>query len=191
MIFTETTLEGAYVIDLERRADDRGFFARTFCQGELAAHGLNTTIVQANVAHNRIAGTLRGLHFQYPPAAETKVVHCARGAILDLIVDVRPESPTYLQSFSIELSEDNMRSLYIPQRFAHGYQTLVDDTYTSYFVGAMYTPEAEGGLRFDDPRLGFEWPLAVAAISDKDRRWEYLDVAEAGVRRRMTLATVT
>lgn len=187
MIFTETALQGAFVVDLEPREDARGFFSRMFCQEEFAAHGLNPTIIQANVAHNLVRGTLRGMHFQYPPAGESKIVQCTKGAILDIIVDLRPESPTYLRSFSAELSESNMSSLYIPERFAHGYQTLADDTRTSYVVGTVYTPAAEGGLPFDDPRLGLDWPLPVASISDKDQTWERLDVIEAEVRRRMTL----
>ncbi len=132
MIFTETNAAGAFIIDLERREDDRGFFARMFCQNEFAEHGLKPTIAQANVAFNRVTGTLRGMHFQFPPAAETKLVRCTRGAILDIIVDLRPESPTYLQHIAVELNADNRRALYVPERFAHGYQALVDDTETSY-----------------------------------------------------------
>jgi dTDP-4-dehydrorhamnose 3,5-epimerase len=188
VIFTETELGGAYVIDLERREDDRGYFARAFCQNEFAEHGLQPVIAQANVAYNRVAGTLRGMHFQYPPAAETKVVRCTRGAIVDTIVDLRPESPTYLRSVSVRLDVENGRSLYVPERFAHGYQTLVDDTETSYFVGEFYTPEAEGGLSPHDPRLGLSWPLPVASISEKDARWEPLDVIEPELRRRMEVA---
>ena len=160
MIFTETDLAGAYIIDLERREDDRGYFARAFCQDEMEAHGLKPVIAQANVAYNRVAGTLRGMHFQFP-APETKVVRCTRGAIVDIIVDLRPESPSYLQHVSVRLDEENGRSLYVPERFAHGYQTLVDGTETSYFVGEFYTPDAEGGLAADDPLLGLAWPLPV------------------------------
>ena len=139
-------MPGAFVIDLERHEDDRGFFARAFCQREFEAAGLNPLIAQANVAYNRVAGTLRGMHFQFPPAAETKVVRCTRGAILDIIVDLRPESPTYLRHVAVRLDEENARSLYVPERFAHGYQTLVDGVETTYFVGEFYTPGAEGGL---------------------------------------------
>ncbi len=141
MIFTETKLAGAFVIDLERREDDRGFFARAFCQHEFADHGLKPVIAQANIAYNRVAGTLRGMHFQFPPAAETKLVRCTRGAILDIIVDLRPESPTYLEHVAVELTADNHRALYVPERFAHGYQVLVDATETSYQVGEFYAPE--------------------------------------------------
>ena len=145
MIFTETKLRGAFIIDLERREDDRGFFARAFCQHEFAEHGLKPVIAQANIAFNRLKGTLRGMHFQFPPAAETKLVRCTRGAILDIIVDLRPESPTYLEHVAVELTADNQRALYVPERFAHGYQVLEDSTETSYQVGEFYTPEAEGG----------------------------------------------
>jgi len=186
MIFAETTLAGAFVIELEPHGDERGFFARAFCRREFAEHGLNPEIVQANVAFNRERGTLRGMHFQYPPAAETKLVRCTRGAILDIIVDLRPESPTYLEHVAVELTDENRLALYVPERFAHGYQVLADETETSYQVGEFYTPEAEGGLRHDDPRLGLSWPLPVTAISDKDRAWALLDESEAEVRRRMS-----
>jgi dTDP-4-dehydrorhamnose 3,5-epimerase len=187
MLFTETKLAGAYILDLERREDERGYFARAFCQHEFADHGLKTVIAQANVAFNRDRGTVRGMHFQFPPAAETKLVRCTRGAIVDIIVDLRPESPTYLEHVAVELSEENGRALYVPERFAHGYQVLVDETETSYQVGEFYTPELEGGLRFDDPRLGLEWPLPVQEMSEKDRGWLMLEEYEPELRRRMSL----
>src|ERR1700741_3544965 len=165
MIFTETALQGAYIIDLEPRRDSRGFFARAFCQQEFVAHGLKPVIAQANVAFNKRKGTLRGMHFQFPPAPETKIVRCTRGAILDIIVDLRPESPTYLQHIAVELTADNMRSLYVPERFAHGYQVLEDTTDASYQMSESYTPSAEGGLPYDDPNLGLDWPLTVRVIS--------------------------
>lgn len=186
MIFTETRLKGAFVIDLDRRDNSRGFFARAFCQKEFAAHGLKPNIAQANVASNVRKGTLRGMHFQYPPAAETKLVRCTRGAILDIIVDLRPESETYLQHVAVELNEDNQRALYVPERFAHGYQALRDNTDTSYQVGEFYTPEAEGGLLHDDPRLALQWPLPVSVISDKDRKFASLDEIESDLKRRMS-----
>src|SRR3977135_1355025 len=130
VIFTETKLKGAFIIDLERREDTRGFFARAFCQNEFKAHGLKPVIAQVNIASSLKKGTLRGMHFQYPPAAETKLVRCTRGAILDIIVDLRPESPTYLGHVAVELSSDNYRSLYVPERFAHGHQGLEDRTAT-------------------------------------------------------------
>ena len=169
MIFTDTKLKGAFIIELERREDPRGFFARAFCQKEFTDHGLNPTIAQANIASNRKRGTLRGMHFQFPPAAETKLVRCTRGAILDIIVDLRPESPTYLEHVAVELNEDNQRALYVPERFAHGYQALVDNTDTSYQVGEFYTPEAESGLMYNDPRLGLKWPLPVGKFRRRTR----------------------
>jgi len=188
MRFTETKLQGAYIVELERREDSRGFFARAFCQKEFAAHGLKPLIAQANVAYNLKKGTLRGMHFQFPPAAETKLVRCTRGAILDIIVDLRAESPTYLQHIAVELNEENGRALYVPERFAHGYQTLNDNTETSYQVGEFYAPDYESGLMHDDPRLGLEWPLPVAVISDKDQKFELLDHIEPELRRRMTIS---
>jgi len=185
MIFTETRLEGAFVIDVERREDPRGFFARAFCQQEFEAHGLKASIAQTNVAFNHQKGTLRGMHFQFPPAAETKLVRCTRGAILDIIVDLRPESPTYLEHIAVELTEDNHRALYVPERFAHGYQVLRDKTETSYQVGEFYTPGAEGGLLYHDPRLRLQWPLSVAVISDKDQSWKPLDEQESELKLRM------
>jgi dTDP-4-dehydrorhamnose 3,5-epimerase len=187
MIFTETKLKGAFILDIEKREDSRGFFARAFCQKEFADHGLKPVIAQANVAFNKCRATLRGMHFQYPPAPETKLVRATRGAILDIIVDLRPESPTYLQHISVELNEDNRRALFVPERFAHGYQVLVDGTETSYQVGEFYAPDCEGGLLYNDPRLGLEWPLPVAEISDKDKNWKRLDEIEPELKRRMSL----
>jgi dTDP-4-dehydrorhamnose 3,5-epimerase len=191
MIFTETKLKGAFIIDIEPREDERGFFTRAFCQREFAAHGLKPVIAQANIGFNKRRGTIRGMHFQFPPAAETKLVRASRGAVLDIIVDLRPESPTYLQHVEVELSADNHRGIYIPERFAHGYQALEDDTETTYQVGEFYTPGAEGGLRFDDPRLGLRWPLPVTVISPKDLAWRPLaDVAEELQQRMQVLEAV-
>ena len=187
MIFTETKLKGAYIIDIDRKEDSRGFFARAFCQKEFETHGLKPIIAQANVAFNHQKGTLRGMHFQYPPSAETKLVRCMRGAILDIIVDLRPESPTYLNYIGVELTEDNHRGLYVPERFAHGYQVLWDKTETSYQVGEFYTPDAEGGLAYNDPRLGLEWPLPVSAISEKDQSWKLLEELEPELKQRMRI----
>jgi dTDP-4-dehydrorhamnose 3,5-epimerase len=185
MIISKTAIEGPAVIDLDLRSDDRGFFARTFCRREFEEHGLEPLIAQSNVAFNRVRGTLRGMHFQYPPAAETKLVRCTRGAILDIIVDLRPESPTHLEHVAVELTADNHRALYVPRRFAHGYQVLEDGTETTYQVGEFYTPSAEGGLRYDDPALRLEWPLPVTAISEKDRAWPLLADVGTEVRARM------
>ena len=170
---------------LSEGATSRGFFARGFCQREFEAHGLKPIVSQANIAHNVRKGTLRGMHFQFPPAAETKLVRCTRGAILDVIVDLRPESATYLQHVAVELNEDNQTALYVPERFAHGYQTLCDNTDTSYQVGEFYTPSAEGGLLYNDPKLGLKWPLPVSVISEKDQQFKPLAEIEAQIRRKM------
>lgn len=187
MIFTETKLKGAFIIDIQRHEDPRGFFARGFCQREFEEHGLKPVIAQGNIAHNRKQGTIRGMHFQFPPAAETKLVRCTRGAIVDIIVDLRPESATYLQYIVVELTGDNYRALYVPERFAHGYQTLEDKTDTSYSVGEFYAPGTEGGLLYNDPRLGLEWPLSVRVISDKDKVWKPLSEQETELKARMSL----
>jgi dTDP-4-dehydrorhamnose 3,5-epimerase len=187
MRFAETDLPGAFVIDLEPHEDDRGFFARAFCQHEFEEHGLNPVVAQGNLAFNRRKGTVRGMHFQIPPAAETKLVRATRGAIVDKIVDLRPESPTYLRHISVELTEDNHRALYVPERFAHGYQALVDDTETSYQVGEFYSPAHERALPHDDPRLGLRWPLPVTVISEKDRNAPRLDMWEERLREEMAL----
>jgi dTDP-4-dehydrorhamnose 3,5-epimerase len=175
MIFTETKLKGAFVVDLEQRSDARGFFARSFCQREFEAHGLKPVIAQANISFNYRKGTVRGL--QHAPHAETKFVRCSRGAILDVIVDLRPESPTYLQHVGVELTAENRRGLYVPERFAHGYQVLEDNTETTYQVGEFYTPAAESGLRYNDPRLAIPWPLPVSDVSEKDESWPLLEEA--------------
>jgi len=185
VIFAETKLKGAFTIDLERKEDPRGFFARAFCQNEFKVHGLKPIIAQANIAHNIQKGTVRGMHFQYPPAAETKLVRCTRGAIIDIIVDLRPESATYLAHVAVELNEENQRAIYVPERFAHGYQVLSDNTDTSYQVGEFYTPEAEAGLMYNDPRLGLKWPLPVTTISDKDKRFRSLDEIELELKEKM------
>ncbi len=187
MIFLETKLKAALIIDVDCREDDRGFFARVFCQHEFSEHGLKPLIAQANIAFNKKKGTLRGMHFQFPPAAETKLVRCTRGAILDIIVDLRPESPTYLDHVAVELTADNHRGLYVPERFAHGYQVLEDGTETSYQVGEFYTPSSEGGLLYNDPQLGLTWPLPVTEISVKDDSWQRLSEGEQDLKRRMTV----
>jgi dTDP-4-dehydrorhamnose 3,5-epimerase len=187
VIFTETKLEGAFAIDLDRKEDNRGFFARVFCRREFEEHGLEPLIVQANIAFNRRKGTLRGMHFQFPPSEETKLVRCTRGAILDVIVDLRPESPTYLEHVAVELTAGNHRAIYVPGRFAHGYQVLEDSTETSYQVGEFYAPGHEGGLRYDDPDLGLSWPLPVSEISEKDAGWPLLSEVEPAIRAGMSV----
>jgi dTDP-4-dehydrorhamnose 3,5-epimerase len=179
MIFTETKLKGAFIIELEERKDPRGGFARTFCAREFEAHGLKANILQANLAYNYKAGTIRGLHYQVPPAAETKLVRCTRGRIYDVIVDLRPSSATYLQHFGIELSDENRRALYVPELFAHGYQALSDNAEVAYQVSEFYTPGHERGLRYNDPALAIRWPMPVSIISDKDANWPLLALTGA------------
>lgn len=181
MRFTETQLQGAFVIDLEERHDHRGFFARTFCTEEFAAHHLKSTVAQCNLAFTHKKGTIRGLHYQVAPATEAKLMRCIRGAIFDVIVDMRPDSPTYLSYVGVELSADNRRSLYVPELFAHGYQTLTDDAEILCQVSEAYTPGYERGLRYNDPLLGIEWPLEVTEVSQKDAAWELLETIELGV----------
>jgi len=168
VIFTPARLAGAFVLDLERREDDRGFFARTFCRGEFEAHGLRSEIAQANVSHNRSRGTLRGMHYQVEPRAETKVVQCGTGSIYDVIVDLRPLSPTFRQWEGFELSSTNRRMLYIPEGFAHGFQTLADDCSVLYLMGEFYSPEHARGARWNDPAFGIDWPLPEPLVSDRD-----------------------
>lgn len=178
MIFVEAPLPGAYTLDLEPRVDARGFFARAFCAEEFAAHGLRFETVQMNLSRNRSKGTLRGLHYQVAPAAEAKLVRCIRGAVHDVIVDVRPGSPTYLRHFAAELSAENRRALLVPEGFAHGFQTLTSGAEVLYQVTASYAPACERGLRYDDPALGIAWPLPVRTISEKDQAWPMLDASE-------------
>lgn len=174
MIINRTHIDGPAVIDLELRSDDRGFFARMFCREEFTAAGLEPVIEQGNQSFNHRAGTLRGMHLQVAPHPETKLVRCISGAIVDIIVDMRPDSPTRLQHVAVELSAENRRALYVPPYFAHGYQTLTDDTEVTYLVSGAYAPIAERGLRHDDPDLGLAWPLPVSMISDKDASWPLL-----------------
>jgi dTDP-4-dehydrorhamnose 3,5-epimerase len=177
VIITTTALEGSAVIDLELREDERGFFARSFDRTEFAAAGLDPVVEQCSVSYSSRAGTLRGMHFQVAPAIEAKLVRCTAGAVLDVIVDVREASPTYLQHVAVELTAENRRSLYVPPMFAHGYQTLVDGAELTYQMSAAYTPGTERGLRHDDPRLGLIWPLPVSTISAKDAAWPLLGPA--------------
>lgn len=174
MIFKETSLPGAWTIDIEPIADDRGFFARWYCTKELAEHGLQPLGAQGNLSYNRQVGTVRGMHMQLPPAAEVKLVRCIRGAIYDIIVDTRQGSGTRWQWVGVELNEDNRRALYVPEGFAHGYQTLTDDAEVMYQVSEFYAPGHEIGLRYNDAALALEWPLSIASISDKDAAWPLL-----------------
>lgn len=168
MIFTETELPGAYVIDLELREDNRGFFARAFCEQEFAQHGLVTHFPQCNTSWNGQAGTLRGLHMQLDPYGEVKVVRCTKGAIDDVIVDMRPDSPTFLRHIKVALTEQNHRMLYVPVGFAHGYLTTVPDTEVFYMVSHPYAPGFERGYRWNDPAFGIDWGISNPILSEKD-----------------------
>jgi len=174
MIFSETALKGAFLIEPERLEDERGFFARTFCQSEFKAHGLEANIAQCNVSYNKLKGTLRGMHYQAEPKAETKLVRCTRGAIYDVIIDLRQESPTYLQWLAAELTAENRKMLYIPKGFAHGFQTLEDDTEVFYQMSEPYAPEHARGLRWDDPAFTIKWPLKDKIISKKDMGYQLM-----------------
>ena len=174
MIFTPTDIDGVVIVDLVPRGDDRGFFARFYCEDEFAAAGLVPPTRQGNVSYTAEAGTVRGVHWQEGAAAEAKFTRCITGSMLDVAVDVRPDSPTYLQHVSVELSALNRRALYIAPGIGRAYQTLEADTEVLYMVSAPYTPEAERGCRPTDPALGIEWPLPISSMSDKDASWELL-----------------
>jgi len=177
MIFTPTPLAGAYIIDLQKKGDERGFFARLFCENEFTQHGLVCRIRQINNSLSSQKGTLRGMHYQLPPSSETKVVRCVRGAVYDLILDLRDGSPTFGQSFGTELSAENRRMLYVPKGFAHGFLTLVDDTETIYLVDEFYSPERERCIRYNDPKFALRWPAPPLVISEKDRTQPDFDPA--------------
>jgi len=175
VIFKETKLKGAYIIEIEPIQDVRGFFARSFCQEEFMEHGLNKSIVQCNMSFNKKRGTLRGMHYQVAPHEEAKLVRCTKGSVYDVIIDLRPASPTYCQWVSVELSAENHRMLYIPEGFAHGFQTLEDNTEVFYQMSEFYHPESARGVRWDDPAFGIEWPVAVNMISLKDISYSSLN----------------
>jgi dTDP-4-dehydrorhamnose 3,5-epimerase len=169
MIFTASSLAGAYLIDLEKKGDDRGFFARAFCESEFGTHDLVSHFCQVNNSLSVQKGTLRGMHYQLAPRAETKVVRCIRGAVYDMILDLRRGSSTFAHSFGAELTAENRRMMYVPKGFAHGFLTLADDTEVIYFVDEFYSPEHERGIRYNDPRFNLQWPEAPVVISDKDK----------------------
>ena len=169
MKFLPTPLAGAFVVELELLEDERGFFARSFCEKEFAAHGLDSRLVQCNVSFNRRRGTLRGMHFQAPPKGEAKLVRCTAGAIHDVIVDLRPASATYCRWFGVELTARNRRALYVPERFAHGFQTLADDSEVLYNMSEFFHPELARGVRWNDQRFAIEWPLPDPIVSKRDR----------------------
>ena len=171
MIFTRTKLAGAWVVELERHEDERGCFARTWCAKEAEAHGLEAQFVQSSLSFNKKRGTLRGMHFQVNPAAEVKLVRCTRGAIFDVMIDLRPKSETFLQWEAVELTEDNGKALYIPKGYAHGFQTLQDETEVYYQMSAFYAPDLARGVRWNDPAFEIVWPEAVGAIAPRDRQY--------------------
>ena len=177
MIFNETKLPGAFIIEVKRLEDERGFFGRSFCRREFEERGLNPFVAQCNISFNRDAGTLRGMHYQATPHAEEKLVRCTRGALYDVIIDLRPESPTFKRWVSLELTEENCRMLYIPKGFAHGFQTLADETEIFYQMSAFYHPDSSRGVRWNDPAFGIQWPETERVIlSDRDRVWpDYTD----------------
>lgn len=172
MIFTETEISGSYLIDVKRIGDDRGFFGRLWCEREMEEMGLVSSIKQSNIGVSPLKGTLRGLHYQTAPHQEVKIIRCPRGAIYDVIVDLRPDSPTFKKWFAVELTAENSRMIYVPEGCATGYQTLVDDTEIYYHTSEFYHPESATGVRHDDPAFGIEWPLPIAAISDNDKNWK-------------------
>jgi dTDP-4-dehydrorhamnose 3,5-epimerase len=171
MIFTETRIKGAYIVDLKRMEDQRGFFARALAEVEFAAQGLRSVFVQGNLGFSHRKGTLRGMHFQAAPHAEAKLVRCTMGAVYDVMIDLRPASATFKQWVGVELSADNRRMLYVPEDFAHGYLTLTDNAELFYHTSQFYAPQAASGVRHDDSTFGIEWPTSVAVISEQDRRW--------------------
>jgi len=171
MIFTETKLKGAYLIDLDKHEDERGFFARSWCTDEFERHGLNPRLVQCNISFNKKLGTLRGLHYQSSPYQEAKLVRCTMGALYDVIIDLRSDSSSFKKWFSVELTAQNRRSLYVPEGFAHGFQTLVDDTEVFYQMSEFFHPECARGVRWDDPAFGIVWPISNAIISKKDAKF--------------------
>ena len=172
MIFTKTALTGAYIVEPEKYEDNRGYFARVYCQNEFKSHGIRVNMVQTNISLSRKRGTIRGLHYQVHPYAEVKLIRCMKGSIWDVIIDLRPDSSTYRQSFGIELNPDNSRMLLIPENFAHGYQSLVDRTEVYYQVSQFYTPSAERGIRWNDPAFQIQWPeMNHPIVSQKDNQW--------------------
>jgi dTDP-4-dehydrorhamnose 3,5-epimerase len=171
MIFTETDLKGAFVVDIEKHQDERGFFARSWCRREFEAHGLNPKLAQCNISFNPHKRTLRGMHYQAKPFEEAKLVRCTRGSLHDVIVDLRSDSPSYKKSLGVVLTAENRRMLYVPQGFAHGFLTLENDTEVFYQISEFYMPESQRGFRWNDPAIAISWPAEVEFISDRDRNF--------------------
>ena len=180
MIFIETKLKGAFIIEPEKLEDERGFFARTWCQHEFAAHGLNPRLVQCNISFNRKRGSLRGMHYQAAPHEEARLVRCTRGGIYDVIIDLREKSPTFKQHIAVTLTAQNYTMLYIPEGFAHGFQTLEDNTEVLYQMSEFYAPSYARGVRWDDPAFGIQWPPAERIISERDRSYPDFLVGREG-----------
>lgn len=171
MVFTETKLPGAFIIELEKFEDERGFFARAWCKKEFESQGLASHLVQANLSYNKSKGALRGMHYQIAPFGETKLLRCIRGAIYDVIIDLRPGSQTHKHWFGVELNANNRKMFYVPEHFAHGFITLEENTEVFYQVSQFYSPVHERGVRYNDPAFGIKWPLDVQVISEKDKSW--------------------
>jgi dTDP-4-dehydrorhamnose 3,5-epimerase len=171
MLFTETPLSGSFVIEPEKLTDERGFFARTWCRNEFENHGLNTALVQCNMSYTINRGTLRGMHYQTAPHGEAKLVKCTRGSIYDVIIDMRPGSETYKRWFSVELSSNNYKMLYVPEEFAHGFLTLEDNTEVFYQMSEFYYPDSARGIRWNDPAFSIDWPGDILYLSDRDRNY--------------------
>jgi dTDP-4-dehydrorhamnose 3,5-epimerase len=181
--FVPTPLAGSFLIEIDRKEDTRGFFARLWCREEFEAHGIAIDVVQASVSHNAVAGTLRGMHFQWPPSREAKLVRCERGRVYDVIIDLRPDSPTFTHHFPVTLDGERRNALYIPSGFAHGFQTLAADSDVIYMMSDFHRPDVADGLRFDDPAFGIDWPLPVTRIIERDRNYPNFD--QAGYLRKL------
>ncbi len=175
MIFTKTILNDAYVVEIEKRADHRGFFARSWDTNEFAKYNLNNNLVQCNISFSKKRGTLRGMHYQTNPFEESKLIRCTKGKIFDVIIDLRTSSKTYKKWFGIELSEENYKMLFVPEGFAHGFQSMVDDTEIIYQVSEFYTPSAELGIHWNDPEFNIKWPVEEKIVTEKDNSWKYFD----------------
>jgi dTDP-4-dehydrorhamnose 3,5-epimerase len=171
MLFLETEIKGVFILEIKKLEDERGFFGRSWCKNEMENHGLNSNVVQANTSFSKLKGTLRGMHFQKHPFEESKLIRCTKGAIYDVIIDLRPSSPTFKKWLGIELTEDNYKMLYVPEKFAHGFLTMTNNCEVTYLVTQFYTPGSEAGIRWNDPVFGISWPDEVRVISDKDKNF--------------------
>ena len=180
MIFLETPLQGAYLISVEPICDERGYFARTFCREEFILHGLNPDIMQSNVSYNKRPGTLRGMHYQSAPYAESKLIQCLQGSVYDVIIDLRPDSPTYTQWFAATLTDSSRTLLYVPEGLAHGFQTLSEDTILSYQMGRRFQPGLGAGIRWNDPYFEITWPMTPTVISERDQQYPDFETALGG-----------